>query len=82
MRHAESIQSLDWVGQQTDTSNLANLGDDHQLAITRWSCTADLCAQGKSGQAIVVELNASLDALESLQTLQLQFRSTAYHCCG
>ena len=76
MRHAESIQSLDWVGQQTDTSSLANLGDDHQLAITRWSCTADLCAQGKSGQAIVVELNASLDALESLQTLQLQFRST------
>ena len=76
MGHTESIQSLDWVGQQTDTSSLANLGNDHQLAITRWSCTADLCTQGKPGQAIVVELNASLDALESLQTLQLQFRST------
>lgn len=76
MRHAESIQSLDWVGQQTDTNSLASLGNDHQLSITRWSCTADLCTQGKPGQAIVVELNASLDALESFQTLQLQFRST------
>ncbi len=76
MGHTESIQSLDWVGQQTDASILANLGNDHQLSITRWSCTADLCTQGKPGQVIVVELNASLDALESLQILQLQFRST------
>ena len=76
MRHTEFLQSLDWVGLQTNGCSLASLGDEHQLSITRWSCTADLCSQRKPVQAIVVELHASLDALESLQTLQLQFRNT------
>lgn len=76
MGHNETNQSLDWVGQQTDAAQLDNLRENHQLQITRWSCVIDACAQSRPAQAIVVELSASLDALDALQTLKSQFRTT------
>ena len=75
MGHNETIQSLDWVGQQTAVASLENLRTAHQLEITRWSCVADVCAQSRPSQAMVVELSASLDALDALHTLQSQFRA-------